>query len=116
MYFSPVANIFEKYPMIVEDVYDALFGFTLIQTIEKFYEADRNNDDTLSNSEFIAYLDVANYKTENAALFVQKCGGNVNFTQFLTLTNSFPNDLFPKNMNNYDNWGNVIAIDYLSNY
>uniref|UniRef100_A0AC34RA46 EF-hand domain-containing protein n=1 Tax=Panagrolaimus sp. JU765 TaxID=591449 RepID=A0AC34RA46_9BILA len=112
MYFSPVANVFEKYPMVVEDVYDALFGFPLIQTIETFYEADRNKDGTLSTSEFIAYLNVANLKTDNAASFVQESGGNVNFTQFLALTNSFPNDLFPKNTENYDNWGNAVAIDY----
>ncbi|KAE9546073.1 hypothetical protein FO519_010715, partial [Halicephalobus sp. NKZ332] len=112
MYGNPIANIFEKYPMNVEDAFDALFGFPLITTIANFYEADRDNTGTLSAQEFKDYLSVDGLQSKNADSYIQSFGGSLNFTQFLDFTESLPNDLFPVNTVNYDFWGSALSPDY----
>lgn len=101
--------------MNVEDAFEALFGFPLITAITNFYEADRDNDDFLSTSELTSHLKVSGFQTANVVTFMESYEGFLNFDQFLNLTNSIPNDVFPKNTLNNDIWGTAISADY-SNY
>ena len=116
MYGTPILNIFEKFPMNVEDAFEALFGFPLVMTISNFYEADRDNDGLLSTSEFVNYLRVAGFETTNALAFMQNYEGLLTFEQFLNLTNTLPNDAFPRNTVDNDLWGTSISTDYSDSY